>query len=103
MCDRVAELLASWPDDWGELDPSEIGVVAPYAEQVVRIRSQLRKNGLPDVTVERVLNVQGDKRLLFVVTHGLSDKCNNEAISDRKAVSSAVCEHRPNPSHLYRK
>ena len=59
IVERVSELSKSWPDEWGSLDPTAIGVVAPYADQVARIRSELRKKKLFSVSVERVLNVQG--------------------------------------------
>lgn len=44
---------------WGKLDEGSIGVVSPYADQVFRIRAELRKKRMPEVSVERVLNVQG--------------------------------------------
>ena len=59
VVDRVVEVYKSWPDSWGPLDESSIGVVSPYTDQVVRIRSELRKKKLHSICVERVLNVQG--------------------------------------------
>ncbi|XP_015589991.1 probable helicase with zinc finger domain isoform X2 [Cephus cinctus] len=57
--DRVAELKKFWPvEQWGPYGEGSIGVLAHYAEQVLRIRNELRKRKLSDVSVERVLNVQ---------------------------------------------
>ena len=64
VVDRVAELQKNWPTEWGSLDESSIGVVTPYADQVFRIRAELRKKRLSLVSVERVMNVQG-KLLTF--------------------------------------
>lgn len=60
IVERVEELRKKWPVAWGKLDDSSIGVVSPYADQVFRIRAELRKKRLHDVSVERVLNVQGE-------------------------------------------
>lgn len=57
--ERVEELRKKWPVSWGKLDEGSIGVVSPYADQVFRIRAELRKKRLHEVSVERVLNVQG--------------------------------------------
>lgn len=62
--ERVEELRKKWPVAWGKLDDGSIGVVSPYADQVFRIRAELRKKRLHDVSVERVLNVQGDLKIL---------------------------------------
>lgn len=61
--ERVEELRKKWPVAWGKLDDGSIGVVSPYADQVFRIRAELRKKRLHDVSVERVLNVQGDLKI----------------------------------------
>lgn len=60
VVERVEELRRKWPVAWGKLDDGSIGVVTPYADQVFRIRAELRKKRLSDVSVERVLNVQGE-------------------------------------------
>lgn len=60
VVERVEELRRKWPVAWGKLDDGSIGVVTPYADQVFRIRAELRKKRLSDVNVERVLNVQGE-------------------------------------------
>ena len=52
-----------WPVSWGKLDEGSIGVVSPYADQVFRIRAELRKKRMHEVSVERVLNVQGEDGL----------------------------------------
>ena len=36
----------------------QVGVVTPYQDQVMRIRAELRKRKLQNISVERVLNVQ---------------------------------------------
>ena len=59
VVERVSELQKNWPSTWGNMADGGIGVVAPYADQVVRIRSELRKKKMFNVSVERVLNVQG--------------------------------------------
>lgn len=64
IVERVEELRKKWPVAWGKLDDGSIGVVSPYADQVFRIRAELRKKRLHDVSVERVLNVQGDLKIL---------------------------------------
>ncbi|ERE69214.1 putative helicase with zinc finger domain protein [Cricetulus griseus] len=66
VVERVEELRRKWPVAWGKLDDGSIGVVTPYADQVFRIRAELRKKRLSDVNVERVLNVQGMIIKLFM-------------------------------------
>lgn len=63
--ERVEELRKKWPVAWGKLDDGSIGVVSPYADQVFRIRAELRKKRLHDVSVERVLNVQGEGKFFI--------------------------------------
>lgn len=56
----MQELRRNWPtDSWGPFGEGSIGVLAHYAEQVLKIRTELRKRRLANVSVERVLNVQG--------------------------------------------
>ena len=55
----MEEIYNKWPEDWGPIKENSIGVLTPYADQVVRIRAVLRKKKLFKVSVERVLNVQG--------------------------------------------
>ena len=67
----MAELQSTWPKNWGHRDENAIGIVTPYYDQVQRIRSELRKRRLFNVSVERVLNVQGKQFraiLLFLST-----------------------------------
>uniref|UniRef100_A0A8C4QKN2 Helicase with zinc finger n=1 Tax=Eptatretus burgeri TaxID=7764 RepID=A0A8C4QKN2_EPTBU len=59
VVERVEEIYRKWPAAWGEHGECSIGVVTPYADQVFRMRIALRKKRLHDVSVERVLNVQG--------------------------------------------
>ncbi|KAL0127574.1 hypothetical protein PUN28_003095 [Cardiocondyla obscurior] len=57
---RVLELRSAWPtQQWGPYNESSIGVLSYYPEQVQRLRIELRRRMLFDVSVERVLNVQG--------------------------------------------
>lgn len=61
MCERVGEIISHWPkSEWGPVGENSIGVVTPYADQMVRIRAELRKRKLYKINVERVLNVQGE-------------------------------------------
>lgn len=55
----MCELQSKWPAAWGEMDDQSIGIMTPYADQVFRIRSELRKRRMGGISVERVLNVQG--------------------------------------------
>lgn len=59
VVDRVDDLVKKWPEEWGELNGNSISVVSPYMDQVIRIRGELRKRKIYNVSVERVLNVQG--------------------------------------------
>lgn len=59
IVDVVEDLVKKWPEEWGNIDNNGISVVAPYMDQVIRIRGELRKRKLNRVSVERVLNVQG--------------------------------------------
>lgn len=69
VVERVCELRKRWPAAWGRLDDQSIGIMTPYADQVFRIRSELRKRRMPQVSVERVLNVQGKQfRAIFLST-----------------------------------
>jgi superfamily I DNA and/or RNA helicase len=59
LVERVADLRRKWPKEWGRVDEHSIGVMTPYADQVFRIRAELRKRRMGGISVERVLNVQG--------------------------------------------
>ncbi|XP_012537341.1 probable helicase with zinc finger domain [Monomorium pharaonis] len=60
LANRVLELRSAWPtQQWGPYNEGSIGVLSYYPEQVQRLRIELRKRLLFDVSVERVLNVQG--------------------------------------------
>lgn len=60
LANRVQELRNNWPTDyWGSYNEKSIGVLVSYAEQLQRIRAELRSRGMMEVSVERVLNVQG--------------------------------------------
>uniref|UniRef100_H3ARD5 Probable helicase with zinc finger domain n=1 Tax=Latimeria chalumnae TaxID=7897 RepID=H3ARD5_LATCH len=79
IVERVEELRKKWPVAWGKLDEGSIGVVTPYADQVFRIRAELRKKRLSEVSVERVLNVQGKQfRVLFLSTVRTRHTCKHK-------------------------
>lgn len=69
IVERVQELKKLWPSAWGKFDDQSIGIMTPYSDQVLRIRSELRKRRLYGISVERVLNVQGKQfRAIFLST-----------------------------------
>ncbi|KPP78478.1 putative helicase with zinc finger domain [Scleropages formosus] len=79
IVERVEEMRRKWPVAWGKLDEGSIGVVSPYADQVFRIRAELRKKRLSEVSVERVLNVQGKQfRVLFLSTVRTRHTCKHK-------------------------
>ncbi|XP_061191305.1 helicase with zinc finger domain 2-like [Saccostrea echinata] len=108
VVERVQELYANWPAEWGEKNPKTIGVVTPYFDQVQLIRKALRKKhpDLKNITVERVNNVQGKEfRALFISTvrtRGLIDsqykpegECEGDGgyygfLSDPKLLNTAL-------------
>ncbi|XP_065342587.1 probable helicase with zinc finger domain isoform X3 [Cloeon dipterum] len=76
IVERVAELRKKWPKEWGRLDEHSIGVMTPYADQVFRIRAELRKRRMGGTSVERVLNVQGKQfRAVFLSTVRTRNTC----------------------------
>lgn len=67
VVERVHDLKKQWPAAWGS--DQSIGIMTPYADQVFRIRSELRKRRMGGISVERVLNVQGKQfRAIFLST-----------------------------------
>ncbi|XP_037940519.1 probable helicase with zinc finger domain [Teleopsis dalmanni] len=69
VVERVSELRKKWPTSWGKINDASIGIMTPYADQVFRIRSELRKRRMGGISVERVLNVQGKQfRAVFLST-----------------------------------
>ncbi|XP_005175912.1 probable helicase with zinc finger domain isoform X1 [Musca domestica] len=69
VVERVSELRKKWPSSWGKINDASIGIMTPYADQVFRIRSELRKRRMGGISVERVLNVQGKQfRAIFLST-----------------------------------
>lgn len=69
VVERVSELKKKWPSAWGKISDQSIGIMTPYADQVFRIRSELRKRRMGGISVERVLNVQGKQfRAIFLST-----------------------------------
>lgn len=81
IANRVHELKSNWPvDQWGSYGDGSIGVLAYYADQVQRIRAELRKRKLFDVSVERVLNVQGKQfTAVFISTVRTRNCCRYAA------------------------
>lgn len=67
---RISNLKKEWPSHyWGPYGAGAIGVLAHYKEQVQRIRNALRWARMPEVSVERVLNVQGKQfTVVFIST-----------------------------------
>lgn len=84
LAERVVALKRFWPvEQWGAFDEDSIGVLAHYAEQVVRIRNELRKRRLFKVSVERVLNVQGKQfTAVFISTVRTTKCCRSSAESN---------------------
>ncbi|XP_013382941.1 probable helicase with zinc finger domain [Lingula anatina] len=79
IVERISELKKMWPKSWGSQDDGAIGVVSPYADQVVRIRSELRKRKMGGVSVERVFNVQGKQfRAIFLSTVRTRNTCSTD-------------------------
>ncbi|XP_022187469.2 probable helicase with zinc finger domain [Nilaparvata lugens] len=80
VVERVSELKKRWPSSWGKLDEHSIGIMTPYADQVFRIRSELRKRRMGGISVERVLNVQGKQfRAIFLSTVRTRRTCSDAA------------------------
>uniref|UniRef100_A0A1B6CI26 C3H1-type domain-containing protein n=1 Tax=Clastoptera arizonana TaxID=38151 RepID=A0A1B6CI26_9HEMI len=78
LVERVIELKKKWPNAWGKLDEHSIGIMTPYADQVFRIRSELRKRRMGGISVERVLNVQGKQfRAIFLSTVRTRRTCDS--------------------------
>ena len=87
VVDRLAELKRNWPKSWGRREETEIGVVTPYQDQVARIRSELRKKKLHNISVERVLNVQGKQyRAIFISTVRTRTTCARTDENDMKTL-----------------
>ncbi|KAK3765648.1 hypothetical protein RRG08_063685 [Elysia crispata] len=68
IVERVDELKKKWPEAWGAFDNNGVSIVAPYIDQVARIRSELRKRKLFNINVERVLNVQGKQYRVIILS-----------------------------------
>lgn len=80
VVERVSELRKRWPSAWGKLNDTSIGIMTPYADQVFRIRSELRKRRMGGISVERVLNVQGKQfRAVFLSTVRTRRTCMPQA------------------------
>ncbi|XP_046366711.2 probable helicase with zinc finger domain isoform X1 [Haliotis rufescens] len=79
IVERVDELVKKWPEDWGPIEESGIGVVAPYSDQVIRIRAEMRKKKMFNISVERVLNVQGKQyRVIILSTVRTRHTCRSD-------------------------
>ncbi|CAH0546095.1 unnamed protein product [Brassicogethes aeneus] len=98
VVERIAELVRTWPTDWGDFSDQSIGVVTPYGDQVYRIRSELRKRRIDNICVERVTNVQGKQfRAIILSTVRTRLTCRNDSIdweygflSNTKLLNTAV-------------
>ncbi|KAB0792538.1 hypothetical protein PPYR_14497 [Photinus pyralis] len=99
VVERVSELKRQWPKYWGDFDEHSIGIMTPYADQVFRIRSELRKRRLGSISVERVLNVQGKQfRAIFLSTVRTRRTCAGDTkdendygfLSNSKLLNTAI-------------
>lgn len=96
VVERVSELRKKWPAAWGKLDDQSIGIMTPYADQVFRIRSELRKRRMGGISVERVLNVQGKQfRAIFLSTVRTRRTCGGDDLdygflSNSKLLNTAI-------------
>ncbi|KAF6023917.1 HELZ [Bugula neritina] len=67
----ITSLVSNWPEEtWGKFDQYSIGVVLPYMEQVMMVRSMLKQGPVKDlrlVSVERVYNVQGKQFRVVII------------------------------------
>ncbi|CAK9797315.1 Probable helicase with zinc finger domain [Anthophora plagiata] len=86
LVNRVEDLRKNWPTDrWDVYGEGSIGVLSYYAEQVQMIRMELRKRKLSDVSVERVLNVQGKQFIaVFISTVRTRNCCRYQAENNVK-------------------
>lgn len=98
IVERVCELRRKWPSTWGKFNDTSIGIMTPYADQVFRIRSELRKKRMAGISVERVLNVQGKQfRAVFLSTVRTRKTCTNKTedidygfLSNSKLLNTAI-------------
>lgn len=98
IVERVCELRRKWPTSWGKFNDTSIGIMTPYADQVFRIRSELRKKRMAGISVERVLNVQGKQfRAVFLSTVRTRKTCSSKAedidygfLSNSKLLNTAI-------------
>ncbi|KAJ8319176.1 hypothetical protein KUTeg_004267, partial [Tegillarca granosa] len=91
IIDRVDDLHKNWPKEWGELGEGSIGVVAPYSDQVWRIRSELRKKKFYNISVEKVMNVQDSSQEDYLDYGFLSnEKLLNTAITRAQSLVITV-------------
>lgn len=99
IVERVCELKKKWPlEKWGKFSDTSIGIMTPYADQVFRIRSELRKKRMAGISVERVLNVQGKQfRAVFLSTVRTRKTCTNKTedidygfLSNSKLLNTAI-------------
>ncbi|WAQ96244.1 HELZ-like protein [Mya arenaria] len=85
VIEQVEHLQKHWPADWGEFDENSICVVAPYSDQVMHIRSELRKRKMFKIAVERVVNVQGKQfRVIVMSTVRTRHTCSTDASATDK-------------------
>lgn len=84
LANRVLELKNAWPtQEWGPYNEGSIGVLSYYHEQVQRLRIELRRRQLFDVSVERVLNVQG-KQFTAVFISTVRTKTSDRSSAETK-------------------
>ncbi|EDW85385.2 uncharacterized protein Dwil_GK10580 [Drosophila willistoni] len=91
VVERVSELRKRWPSAWGKLNDTSIGIMTPYADQVFRIRSELRKRRMGGISVERVLNVQGKQfRAVFLSTVRTRRTCLPQGSGPGSALAASI-------------
>ncbi|XP_078692797.1 3'-5' exoribonuclease HELZ2-like [Branchiostoma floridae x Branchiostoma belcheri] len=98
ISERVEQLVKDWPEEWGELNLGDIGVITPYHNQTQLIRKELRQKRLGGVTVEMVTNIQGKQfRAVFISTvrtratcDPKNDKNSYGFLSDSKLLNTAM-------------
>ena len=105
----LVELLASWlargGGAWGEEDvlrASDVGVIAPYRAQVIRLRRLLRARGLSAVRVGTVDDYQGQEERVVFISSVLTraptdeerrDENENETAAGKPPEASARTRH----------
>lgn len=70
--------------------PEEIGIIAAFRSQVLKLRAALRSAGLSNVNVGSVLDLQGQEVKVIVISTVLTSRLQ----SDRGEVMGLLGDHR---------